>query len=254
LFWYIRGEPAHGYSSGEVIQIIKEIAEKKLPQGYDIDWSFLSKDEVDRGNEALFIFIIVVIFVYLVLAAQYESFILPFSVLLSVLPGIFGTFFMLRSFGLDNDIYAQVSLIMLIGLLGKNAILIVEFANQKHTLEKMPIKQAAIEGAKIRLRPIMMTSFAFIAGLIPLALAKGAGAVGSKTIGIASLGGMIVGTILGVFIIPGLYYIFGSLASGKQLIKKEEETALAEAFARSVDSFPVDEDENGEENQTNNNH
>lgn len=250
----IRGEPAHGYSSGEVIQIIKEIAEKKLPQGYDIDWSFLSKDEVERGNEALFIFIIVVIFVYLVLAAQYESFLLPFSVLLSVLPGIFGTFFVLRAFGLENDIYAQVSLIMLIGLLGKNAILIVEFANQKHALEKMSIKDAAIEGAKMRFRPIMMTSFAFVAGLIPLALAKGAGAVGNKTIGIASLGGMIVGTILGVFIIPGLYYIFGNLASGKHLIKKEEETALTEALAHNIDTFPVDEDENDEENQTNNNH
>ncbi len=240
----IRGEPAKGYSSGEVIEIIKEIAEKKLPKGYDIDWAFLSKDEVDRGNEAVYIFIIVILFVYLVLSAQYESFILPMAVLLSIIPGMFGSFLFVRSMGLENDIYAQVALIMLIGLLGKNAILIVEFANQKHLLEKMPILDAAIEGARLRFRPIVMTSFAFIAGLIPLALAKGAGAIGNKTIGISSLGGMIFGTILGVIIIPGLYYIFAKLAEGKQLIKKEEETALSEAFAHSIDSFPVDpEDE-----------
>jgi HAE1 family hydrophobic/amphiphilic exporter-1 len=223
----IRGEPARGYSSGEVIDIIKELAAQKLPRGYDIDWSFLSKDEAERGNEALFIFIIVVIFVYLVLAAQYESFILPFSVIVSLLPGIMGALFAVRAMGLENDIYTQVSLIMLIGLLGKNAILIVEFANQKHHLEKMSVLQAALEGARLRFRPIVMTSFAFIAGLIPLALAHGAGAVGNKTIGWASLGGMLFGTVLGVIVNPGLYYIFGKMAEGKHLIRREEETALS---------------------------
>ncbi|MCX8143866.1 MAG: efflux RND transporter permease subunit [Bacteroidia bacterium] len=249
----IRGEPARGYSSGEVIDIIKELAAQKLPRGYSIDWSFLSKDEAERGNEALFIFIIVVIFVYLVLAAQYESFILPFSVIVSLLPGIMGALFAVRAMGLENDIYTQVSLIMLIGLLGKNAILIVEFANQKHHLEKMSVLQAALEGARLRFRPIVMTSFAFIAGLIPLALAHGAGAVGNKTIGWASLGGMLFGTVLGVIVNPGLYYIFGKMAEGKQLIKREEETALSEAFAHSVDTFPVDEDEDENEDKDSNN-
>ncbi|GAB4199750.1 MAG: efflux RND transporter permease subunit [Bacteroidia bacterium] len=248
----IRGEPAKGFSSGEVIEIVKEIAEKKLPKGYDIDWAFLSKDETERGNEAVFIFLIVVIFVYLVLAAQYESFILPLSVLLSVIPGIFGAFFLVRATGLENDIYTQVSLIMLVGLLGKNAILIVEFANQKHLTENMPILDAAIEGARLRFRPIVMTSFAFIAGLIPLALAKGAGAIGNRTIGIASLGGMLFGTILGVIIIPGLYYIFAQLTEGKHLIRKEEETALTEALAHSIDTFPIDEDDEKENNPSNN--
>lgn len=249
----IRGEPAKGFSSGEVTEIIKEIAEKKLPKGYDIDWSFLSKDEVERGNEAIFIFIIVIIFVYLVLAAQYESFLLPISVILSVIPGILGALFFVRLSGLENDIYAQVSLIMLIGILGKNAILIVEFAHQSHLQEGLSILEAAMKGARLRFRPIVMTSFAFIAGLIPLALAKGAGAIGNKTIGIASLGGMLFGTILGVLIIPGLYYIFAKLAEGKQLIKKEEETALSEAFVHNIDEFPVDEDEpeNPSSNTTN---
>lgn len=246
----IRGEPAKGYSSGEVTEIVKEIAEKKLPRGYDIDWAFLSKDEVERGNEAVYIFLVVVLFVYLVLAAQYESFLLPISVILSVIPGIFGALFFVRATGLENDIYAQVSIIMLIGILGKNAILIVEFAHQKHLLEGLNILDAAIEGARLRFRPIIMTSFAFVAGLIPLALAKGAGAIGNKTIGIASLGGMIFGTIFGVFIIPGLYYIFGNLAKDKQLIKKEEDTSLSESFVHSVDSFPVDEDEEDNSNTT----
>lgn len=246
----IRGEPARGYSSGEVIQIIKEIAEKTLPRGYDIDWAFLSKDEVDRGNEAIYIFLVVILFVYLVLSAQYESFILPFAVLISIIPGMFGTFLFVKSMGLENDIYTQVALIMLIGLLGKNAVLIVEFANQKFRKEKVSILEATLEGARIRFRPIMMTSFAFVAGLIPLALAKGAGAIGNKTIGIASLGGMIFGTIFGVFIIPGLYYIFGNLAKDKQLIKKEEDTSLSESFVHSVDSFPVDEDEEDNSNTT----
>jgi HAE1 family hydrophobic/amphiphilic exporter-1 len=239
----IRGEPAKGYSSGEVIEIVNEIARKKLPQGYDIDWAFLSKDEAERGNESLYIFIIVVFFVYLVLAAQYESFVLPFAVILSVFPGIFGSFFLIRSMGLENDIYAQVSLIMLIGLLGKNAVLIIEFANQKHIKEGLSIFESAVEGAKIRLRPIVMTSFAFIAGLIPLALAKGAGAVGNKTIGFSSLGGMVFGTLVGVILIPGLYYLFAKIIEGKHLILKEEETTLTDAFVHNVDDFPVEDDE-----------
>src|SRR5690606_22324981 len=156
----INGSPAAGYSSGQAIAAIQEVAATTLPRGYDIDWAGLAKDEVARGNESLYIFLIVLTFVYLVLAAQYESFVLPLAVILSLPAGVFGSFFLLKLMGLANDIYAQVGLVMLVGLLGKNAILIVEFAVQKHR-QGMAVLDAAIEGARVRFRPILMTSFAF---------------------------------------------------------------------------------------------
>jgi HAE1 family hydrophobic/amphiphilic exporter-1 len=223
----ISGQSAPGYSSGESIKAIQEVAKKTLPRGYDIDWAGISKDEVGRGNEAAWIFIICLLFVYLVLAAQYESFVLPFAVILSLPAGIFGSFLLLSLTGLENNIYAQVAFIMLIGLLGKNAVLIVEFAVQKHE-EGMSVLAAAMEGAKIRFRPILMTSFAFTAGLIPLVFATGPGKIGNRTIGTAALGGMLMGTIIGVLLIPGLYYIFGSIASRNKLIKNEDENPLSE--------------------------
>lgn len=222
-----RGAPAKGYSSGEAIKVIQEVAKKTLPRGYDIDWGGLSKDEVMRGNEALYIFLIVLAFVYFVLAAQYESFILPLAVVFSLPAGVFGSFLLIKVMGLANDIYAQVGLVMLVGLLGKNAVLIVEFAVQKHK-EGFTVLNAAIEGAKVRFRPILMTSFAFIAGLIPLVLATGAGAIGNRTIGSSALGGMLFGTVFGVIIVPGLYFIFGKIAEGRQLIKGEKESPLTE--------------------------
>ncbi len=225
----IRGGAAKGYSSGEAIKAVQEVAAKALPNGYDIDWAALSYDEVRRGNEAIYIFIVVIVFVYLVLAAQYESFIIPLAVILSLPAGIFGSFLLIKSMGLANDIYAQVGLVMLVGLLGKNAVLIVEFAVQKHH-QGATILEAAIEGAKVRFRPILMTSFAFIAGLVPLVMAHGAGAIGNKTIGGSALGGMLLGTIFGVIIVPGLYYIFGSLAEGRKLIRNEDENPLTEDF------------------------
>ncbi len=225
----IRGNAAEGFSSGEAIKAVQEVAAKTLPRGYDIDWGGLSKDEVARGNEAIIIFLVVLGFVYLVLAAQYESFLLPLAVLLSLPAGIFGSFALIKLLGLANDIYAQVGLVMLVGLLGKNAVLIVEFAVQKHQ-EGMTVRAAAIEGAKARFRPILMTSFAFIAGLIPLVLATGAGAIGNRTIGTAALGGMLFGTVFGVIIVPGLYYVFGTLSAGRNLIKYEEETPISETF------------------------
>ena len=223
----ISGSPAPGYSSGEAIEIIKEVAKKTLPKGYGIDWAGISKDEVSRGNEAIYIFLICLGFVYLILAAQYESFVLPLSVILSLPVGIFGAFLLLKLLGLENNIYAQVALVMLIGLLGKNAVLIVEFAAQRHS-QGLSILEAAKEGAKVRFRPILMTSFAFIAGLIPLVIATGPGAIGNRTIGTAAAGGMIFGTIFGVLIIPGLYYIFGTIASKRKLIKHEDENPLTE--------------------------
>lgn len=225
----IRCSPAEGYSSGEAIKAIQEVAATTLPQGYDIDWAALTKDEVIRssGNESIYIFLIVLTFVYLVLSAQYESFILPLSVILSLPAGIFGALFFVKAMGLANDIYAQVALVMLVGLLGKNAVLIVEFAIQEQLAGKT-IYEAAISGAKARFRPILMTSFAFIAGLIPLVLAHGPGAIANRTIGGCALGGMLFGTFFGVIVVPGLYYIFATISDGKDLIRNEDHLPLTE--------------------------
>jgi hydrophobic/amphiphilic exporter-1 (mainly G- bacteria), HAE1 family len=146
--------------------------------------------------------------------------------------GIFGSFLLLKGMGLANDIYAQIGLIMLVGLLGKNAVLIVEFAVQKNQ-QGATVLAAAIEGAKVRFRPILMTSFAFIAGLIPLVIATGPGAIGNHTIGSSALGGMLFGTVFGVIIVPGLYFIFGTLAQGRKLIKDEDVVPLSEEFIAS---------------------
>lgn len=236
----IRGGPATGYSSGEAIEAVKEVA-KNLPNGFDIDWAALSYDETRRGNEAIYIFIIVLVFVYFVLAAQYESFIIPLAVVFSLPAGVFGSFLLIKGMGLANDIYAQVGLVMLVGLLGKNAVLIVEFAVQKHH-QGATVLEAAIEGARVRFRPILMTSFAFIAGLIPLVFAHGAGAIGNRTIGSSALGGMLFGTVFGVIIVPGLYYIFGTMAEGRKMIKDEEEDSLTENITHQLDNFPQPKD------------
>lgn len=223
----ISGSPAPGYSSGTALAVVAEVAKEQLPQGFGIDWAGISIDEVRAGNQALYIFLISLIFVYLVLSAQYESFVLPLPILLSLPVGIFGAFFFLYLFDLENNIYAQIAMVMLIGILGKNAVLIVEFAVQRHA-EGMPPFKAAIEGAAARLRPILMTSFAFIAGLIPLVFATGPGAIGNRTIGSAAAGGMIFGTIMGVLIIPGLYYIFAKVSEQHILVDDEEENPLSE--------------------------
>lgn len=225
----IRAQAAPGYTSDEAIKAVQDVAREILPRGYDVGWEGLSYDEVQRGNESLIIFAIVLVFVYLVLAAQYESFLLPLAVVLSLPAGIFGSLFLLQAMGLANDIYAQVGMIMLIGLLGKNAVLIVEYAVQKHA-QGLSIRDAAIESARVRFRPILMTSFAFIAGLIPLVMANGAGAVANRTIGTSSLGGMLFGTVFGVFLIPGLYYLFARMGDGKTLIKNEDLKPLTELY------------------------
>ncbi|GAB3736855.1 efflux RND transporter permease subunit [Spirosoma lituiforme] len=237
----IQGQPAKGYTTADAIAAIREVAAKTLPKGYDIAFEGLSYDESMRGNETLIVFLIVVSFVYLVLAAQYESFIIPLAVLTSLPVGIFGSFFLLKAMGLENNIYAQIGLIMLVGLLGKNAVLIVEFAVQKRQ-QGYTIMDAAIEGAKVRFRPILMTSFAFVAGLIPLIIAKGAGAIGNRTIGASAMGGMLFGTFFGVIIIPGLYYIFASMADGRKMIRDEDEGSLTENLVHSVDAFPQHEE------------
>ncbi|VXB41092.1 efflux RND transporter permease subunit [Maribacter litoralis] len=227
----IRGLPAIGFTSGDAIEAINEVAEQTLPRGFDVAWEGLSYDEAQRGNESIYIFMVVLIFVYFVLAAQYESFLLPLTIILSLPVGVLGSFFMLKAMGLANDVYAQIGLIMLVGLLGKNAVLIVEFAVQKRR-QGSTILEAAIEGAKVRFRPILMTSFAFIAGLIPLVIAHGAGAIGNRTIGGSAMGGMLMGTLIGVLIIPGLYYIFARMADGRGLIKGESDEPISEEFVR----------------------
>jgi len=223
----IQGAPADGYSSGDAIKAVQEVAEKVLPRGYDIGWAGLAFDEEARGDEAVYIFVVVLMFVYLVLVGQYESFLLPLAVILSLPIGVMGSFVMLHTFGLDNDIYAQVGLIMLVGLLGKNAILIVEFATQKHQ-QGLSILEAAIEGGRVRFRPILMTSFAFIAGMIPLLRASGAGAIANKTIGASAAGGMLLGTLVGLLVIPGLYYLFATLSDRRKLLPDEHNMPLSE--------------------------
>lgn len=229
----ISGSAAPGYSSGEAIKVINEVAKKTLPRGYGIDWAGISKDEVAQGNQAVYIFLICLGFVYLILSAQYESFILPLAVILSLPAGIFGAFLLLKVMGLENNIYAQVAMVMLIGLLGKNAVLIVEFAVQKHR-SGTAVLEAAMEGSKVRFRPILMTSFAFIAGLIPLVFASGPGKIGNRTIGTAAAGGMLFGTIFGVMVIPGLYYIFGKIAERRMLVRDEDENPLTEEIDHNV--------------------
>lgn len=210
----INGEPADGYSSGDAIAAVERVAKESLPRGFDIEWSGMTREEILSGNQTVYIFAICLLFVYLLLAAQYESFLLPMPVLLSLPTGIFGSYIALVAAGLDNNIYAQVALVMLIGLLAKNAILIVEFAVARNK-QGFDIIPAAIEGARQRLRPILMTSFAFVAGLIPLCIASGAGAIGNRSIGTAAAGGMLIGTIFGLVVIPGLYIFFAKLENKK---------------------------------------
>jgi len=225
----VNGEPKAGYSSGQAIEAIREVAKTKLPAGFGYDWAGSSRDQANTGGEAILIFILSLLFVYLLLSAQYESFLLPMPVILSLPTGVFGAFFLLWVLGLENNIYAQVAMIMLIGLLGKNAILIVEFASMKHREGKTPL-QAAIEGAASRLRPILMTSFAFVAGLIPLIFASGAGAIGNKTIGTAAAGGMLFGTLFGVIVIPGIYVIFSKITDAMRKSKNKEEKPFTETI------------------------
>ena len=200
----IQGLPAKGYTTAEAIDAVREVAKETLPRGYDIAWEGLSYDEASRGNESIYIFLIVLVFVYFVLAAQYESFIIPLAVVLSLPVGVFGSFLLLQVMGLQNDIYAQIGLIMLVGLLGKNAVLIVEFAVQKNQ-EGLSIFDAAIEGAKVRFRPILMTSFALIAGTIPVAIGISEAAKPRVSMGIAVIGGLISSTILTLIVVPAVF-------------------------------------------------
>ena len=217
----IKATPADGYSTGDVINRVEEIA-KDIPGNYSHEYTGMTLEEKNTGNQALYIFGISILFVYFLLAAQYESFLLPVAILLSVPVGILGVYTFVNMAGLTNNIYVQVALIMLIGLLAKNAILIVEFALQRRK-NGYSIVKAAIEGAKVRLRPILMTSFAFIVGITPLIFTVGPSAIGNKSIGYGAIGGMLFGVIIGIFVIPILFYVFqGFDEAVKRKIRHDE--------------------------------
>lgn len=210
----INGEAKEGYSSGDAVKAITEVAKETFPKGFNYEWTGITREEVAASGEATVIFLLVIIFVYLLLAAQYESLLLPLPVLLTVPSGIFGGLLFLKFTGLEYNIYAQVAFVMLIGLLGKNAILIVEFAKQ--LVERgSSVFDAALTAAQTRLKPILMTSLAFIVGLIPLTIASGAGALGNRSIGTSAAGGMLIGTLAGIVLIPGLFIVFSSIKKHK---------------------------------------
>lgn len=218
----VNGSPNPGYSTGQALTAIQQTGASQLPAGYSFEYSGISREEQNSGSQTVYIFILCLAFVYLLLSAQYESYLLPLAVLLSLPVGLSGVFVFAKIFGLDNNIYMQISLIMLIGLLAKNAILIVTFAVERRK-QGMGLVESAIEGAKARLRPILMTSFAFIFGLMPLIFASGVGANGNRSIGTGAIGGMLFGTLLGVFVIPTLYIIFQGLQERIHVNKYNEE-------------------------------
>ncbi|MDR0802961.1 efflux RND transporter permease subunit [Fluviicola sp.] len=220
----VNGTPNTGFSSGDAMKAIEEVAKAQLPAGYDYEFSGLSREESTGGNQTLYIFLLCVVFVYFLLSAQYESYILPLAVLMSLPIGLSGVFLFDKWFDVDNNIYTQITLVMLVGLLAKNAILIVEYAVERRK-KGMSIAEAAVNGATARLRPILMTSFAFIFGLLPLMLSKGVGAAGNRSIGTGAVGGMLVGTIFGVLVIPVLFIIFQNLQERIGSKKTDEETA-----------------------------
>ena len=201
---------ANGYSTGEALKACQEVAADYLPEGYSYDYQGLTREEAKSSNTTAIIFLLCFIFIYLILSAQYESYILPLAVVLSVPFGLAGCFLFTMLFGHSNDIYMQISLIMLIGLLAKNAILIVQFALERRQMG-MAVTWSAILGAAARLRPILMTSLAMVIGLLPMMFASGVGKNGNQTLGAAAVGGMLIGTILQILVVPGLFVIFQSL-------------------------------------------
>lgn len=206
----VTGSPNSGYSTGDALNAVKAVAAKTLPPGYSFEFSGLSREEQAAGSQTILIFALCLVFVNFLLSAQYESYVLPLAVITSLPVGLAGVFIFDKIFGIDNNIYTQITLIMLVGLLSKNAILIVEFAAERRR-KGLSILRAALDGATARLRSILMTSFAFIFGLLPLMLSFGVGAAGNNSIGTGAVGGMLFGTVFGVFFIPILFIVFQTL-------------------------------------------
>ncbi len=203
----VNGEAANGYSSGQAIQAVREVAQEVLPAGYGFEFGGMSREEASTGNTAAIVFIICVVFIYLILCALYESLFIPLAVILSVPFGLAGSFLFAKMFGLENNIYMQTGLIMLIGLLSKTAILLTEYASERRH-HGLSITQAAISAAKVRLRPILMTSLTMIFGLLPMMFATGVGANGNISLGVGTVGGMLIGTVALLFVVPVLFCVF----------------------------------------------
>ena len=220
----VQATVADGVSTGEAIKALEEVAEQTLPAGYTYDFSGLTREEAKASNSTWMIFLLCFMFIYLILSAQYESYILPLAVVLSVPFGLAGCFLFTMLFGHANDIYMQISLIMLIGLLAKNAILIVQFALERRQTG-MAITWSAILGAAARLRPILMTSLAMVIGLLPMMFASGVGKNGNQTLGAAAVGGMLIGTLFQIIVVPGLFVIFQSLQEKFKPMKFEDDDA-----------------------------
>ena len=236
----VTGTVGNGYSTGEALKAIEEVGKQVLPAGYTYDFSGLTREEAKASNSTGIIFLLCFIFIYLILSAQYESYILPLSVVLSIPFGLAGCFLFTMVFGHANDIYMQISLIMLIGLLAKNAILIVQFALERRETG-MAISWSAVLGAAARLRPILMTSLAMVIGLLPMMFASGVGKNGNQTLGAAAVGGMLIGTLLQLFVVPTLFVIFQSLQEKFRPMKFEDEgnEEVAAELAQYANTKPV---------------
>ncbi|MDO5036407.1 MAG: efflux RND transporter permease subunit, partial [Porphyromonas sp.] len=219
----VYANPAPGYSSGDAIATVQEVANTTLPASYSYEFSGLTREEQQSGGSGstVVVLLLSLVFIYLLLSAQYESYLLPISVILSVIFGLMGTFVFAGIFGVENNIYVQIAMVMLIGLLAKNAILIVEYGRQRRE-RGMTISRAAEGAAAARLRPIIMTSLAMIIGLLPLLFSSGAGASGNYSLGVAAIGGMLIGVVLQIFLVPGLFYIFQNLQEKVKPIEIEE--------------------------------
>lgn len=245
----VTGTVNQGYSSGQALKVVEEVASKVLPTGYGYEYSGLSREEAKSTNSTTTIFILCLLFVYLILSALYESYILPLAVILSVPMGLFGSFVFANIFGVENNIYLKISLIMLIGLLAKNAILIIQFSLERRRTG-MSIVGSAVAGAQARLRPILMTSLAMIIGLLPLMLANGVGANGNRSLGTGAVGGMLIGTILQVLIVPTLFVIFQSAQEKiKPLRWKDKDNSEIEREIRQYtpDKITYNKDEDEEQ-------
>ena len=206
----VNGMPADGYSSGDAIAAIEEVASQTLPTGYGYEFSGITREESSSTGNTVIIFIICIVFIYLILCSLYESIFIPMVVILAVPFGLMGSFLFAKCFGLENNIYMQTGLIMLIGLLSKTAILLTEYASARRR-QGMSIAQAAVAAAGVRLRPILMTALTMIIGLFPLIVATGAGANGNRSLGVGTVGGMLVGTVALLFVVPVLFMVFQAI-------------------------------------------
>ena len=225
----MNGSAADGYSSGDAIRAVKEVAAQTLPRNYGFEFSGLAREEERSSSNSLYIYLICIVLIYLILCAFYESLLIPLAVIISVPCGVMGSFLFAKLFGLENNIYLQTGVIMLIGLLAKTAILITEYASSRRKAG-MSVKQAAIGAAKVRLRPILMTALTMVFGMIPMMFASGVGANGNSALGTGAVGGMLMGTLILLFLVPSLFVTFENLEERIKPIKfeKSEDSSISE--------------------------